>query len=231
MQPMGVQEQFYKQLTPIEQAIRSFEEQALESPELAREAFWRLLDNIKHFQTSAMRSLALMVFFALVFELLDLGLISEASIGAIKLAKLETLRFVLPIAIAYKYFTAMSAIRDRNVTANAYVRISDAVYYRLHASGIDSLLSVPSGLVTTIFPFVYVDNRSRRLASTLSTVEHVLAGFLLPIFLSVYAVVQVFRQDGASAWQTWFSCTATALLLIAGLAIPLIQAGAAEDEE
>lgn len=216
-------------LAPVDQAIKSFEAQAMKSPELAREAFWRLLDNIRHFQNSAMRSFTLMIFFALAFELLNRGLVSEASVGAVKLAKLDTLKFIFPVAIGYKYFTAVSAVRDRNIMASAYVRVSDAVYPKLHDSGIDSLLSVPSGLVTSLFPWVYVDDTSARLVAILSALEHAVAALVLPVALPAYTLVQVFRQDGADSWQAWTSLVLTVTTVVAGLAVMYIQSRAVEN--
>jgi hypothetical protein len=206
-------------LTPVEQAVKAFEEQALESPELAREAYWRLLDNTKEFQKRVNRSFVLMAVFALAFELLNRGLVTEVSVGGLRLTRLESLDFVLPIAIGFEIFSAMSAIRDRNVMMGAYARLSVAIYPNLHDSFINALLITPSGFITSIFPYVYINDRAGRLTSFLSAFEYVVFGFLLPIGLPAYILTQLFRHGGFDAWEAWVSAVLTSMFIVIGFAI------------
>jgi len=206
-------------LTPVEQAVKAFEEQALKSPELAREAFWRLLDNIKEFQKRVNRSFVLMAVFALVFELLNRRLVSEASVGGLRLTELESLSFVLPVAIGFEVFYAMSAIRDRNVMIGAYGRLSVAIYPKLDESRINALLVTPSGFITPSLPGVHINDRAFRLASFLSTFEYVVFGFLLPIGLPAYVLVQLFRHGGFAVLEVWVSAVLTSIFIVVGFAI------------
>lgn len=222
------QQRIASELAPVEQAIQSFKDQAIDSPELAREAFWRLLDNIKASHNRVKRSFALTAFFALAFELLNRGLVSEASVGGVKLVKLEPLKFVVPIAIGFLFFNAMSAIRDRNVVSSLYGRVSEAVYPDLHESGIDAALA-PAGLLTSIFPDVYVSDRTRGLAAAFSTFEHVAVAILLPVGFFIYTTVQLFSQSGVASLGAWVSAVLTAILIAAGLAIMLIMQGEMEE--
>lgn len=204
------------ELPPIEQAVKAFEEQALNSPELAREAFWRLLDNVKECQRKVNRSLILMAAFALVFELFHRGLVSEVSVGGLKLANLESLTFTLPVVIGFEAFSALSAIRDRNVMISGYARLSEAVYPNLHRSNIDALLITPSGFITSIFPSVYINSEAFRISSSVSVLEYIAFAFLLPIGLPGYTLVQLFGQTGFATWEPWIAATLVFVFLVIG---------------
>jgi hypothetical protein len=206
-------------LTPVEQAVKAFEEQALESPELAREAYWRLLDNTKEFQKRVNRSFVLMAVFALAFELLNRGLVTDVSVGGLRLTRLESLNFVLPIAIGFEFFSAISAIRDRNVMMGAYARLSVDIYPNLHDSFINALLITPSGFITSIFPYVYINDRAGRLTSFLSAFEYVVFCFALPIGLLAYILIQLFRDGGFAVLAVWVSAVLTSMFIVIGFAI------------
>lgn len=205
-------------LTPVEQAVAAFEAQALKSPELARETFWRLLDNIKECQRRVNRSLILMAVFALLFELLNRGLVSEASVGGLRLTGLESLIFVPPIAIGFEIFYAMSAIRDRNVMISAYGRLSSAIYPDLNESHVDALLVTPSGFVTPNFPSVFINARAFRLSAILGASEYVMFGLVLPIALPAYTIAQLYGHYGIGAWQSWISAVLTSAFVVIGFA-------------
>jgi hypothetical protein len=218
------------ELAPVEQAIGSLKNQSRKSPELAREAFWRLLDRIKEYHDRVKRSLALMILFALAFELLNRGLISEASVAGIKLTELESLRLAIPVAIGYVFFSAMSAIRDRLVVTSAYARASQALYPDFHESAIDAVLA-PAGLITSIFPWVYVPDRTRTLGGIFSVIEHFTVELILPVGFFVYAVTQLFSQGGVASLGVWVSTILTAILIAAGLAVVLLASSEESEED
>jgi hypothetical protein len=199
---------------PIEHATNLFKEQASRTPELAREAFWRLLDNAKDCQKRINRALITMAIFGLIFELLNRRLLSEVSVVGLKFAKLETLLFIPPIVIGFEAFYGASAFRDRSVMNSAYSRLSDAVYPDFHSSDVDVLLVVPSGIVTSIFPNVWINNEAAGLAWLLNAVEYVLFAALLPVGLPVYTLVQLFRHTGPAAPESWISAIFTISLMV-----------------
>src|SRR5687767_757561 len=69
--------------------------------EFARELLWRVCDIVTDVNRVARRKAVVMMSLLIVFELLNRGLINEASLGGIRLAQLDFLRTLVPLAVGY----------------------------------------------------------------------------------------------------------------------------------
>lgn len=174
--------------------IRVFARGAESNPELARESLWRILAVLDQAQKSVKRDAILVIILAAAFEMLNRKLIGEASALGIKAAKLEFLKYILPVAMGYVSFRAALFVRERKLMTAVYYELTSSAFPVLRNSRIDVVIHPSSSLHVNSPPESWLTPRTKSVTTFLDLAEGAMVRAIIPVGFTIYAALQLFRS-------------------------------------
>jgi hypothetical protein len=190
--------------------------------DLTRDVLWRVCDIVSHINGVARRTAVVMMSLMVVFELLNRRLVNEASFGGIRLAQLDFLRALIPLAVAYLLLQMAVLGRDTAVYLAIMHRITECRFPGLYDSDLDRLIPRISGPVVSPLPASYTLGLPR-LARAALILQ--LAANVVPLAFFVYAFWQLFATNGVADALVWASMLGTLLLVcfVAGFVVATLM--------
>jgi hypothetical protein len=175
--------------------VKHFLDDVASTSEMKRELLWRLLDAVKEVQKAIKRDLILLAILVFAFELINRKLVGEASAAGIKLSKLEFLRYVIPVALAYIFLRIMITSQHGGALKDAYLRFSEGSFPGLRRSALDVLLAPGPLPLSAQTPDEYLSGKFVKVLNLIDLTESVLFVYVLPVGFTVYAATQLFRSS------------------------------------
>jgi hypothetical protein len=182
------------------------------TPEFLREFLWRLVDTINNLNKAVRRDLITIVILTCVAELLNRGLISEASAAGIKLAKLGFLGYVLPVAIAYLLFRAASLGRDSDILISVHDALANSAFPGYSRSDLNTLLILTDAPDTKSPSKSFLTPRAYSLANFIYISEALLFLFGTTA-ICAYFILRLFVSTASPHVGAWVSGAITAIFL------------------
>ncbi|GAB3953882.1 hypothetical protein GCM10027614_59990 [Micromonospora vulcania] len=193
--------------------------------EMARELLWHLLDARNRVSSLMNRAMIGTLATGAAFELLNRQLISEASAGGIRLAKLDPLRLLLPVLLAYLFLRVTVLAREAKLLETCFHELARQRFPGFHSSNINYLLIPPAGFAVGEVPtqLTRMGQRTRAIYSVLVGGEIAIMGFAPPVII-IYMYVQLFRREGLDHPAVWIGLATVIALLAAAYATLSIEA-------
>jgi hypothetical protein len=197
----------------LEKKLDDFASWAEDDPETAREYTWKLVDTIKETSSAIKRSYISIVLLALLFVLLDRGLVDEASVMGIKFSKVGFIIFALPIVIAFTFYRLVIHGIENEINKEVYYGITRRTYPGLASSYFDTLIQSSPSIGSSGFPEDLLPRNIRRFSSWSNNVETITVVFILPLGVVLYEAVQLFRSSESPYLAATISTMLSVMLL------------------
>jgi hypothetical protein len=182
------------------------------NPELLRDTLWRMIDINREITRTQKRTGLAMAGAAIAFELLNRGLVGEASFGGIKVSQVEFLTSLAPLAVSYCFLRFIVLSRDLGVYRAIVVRITSRAFPGLYTSDFDRMLPYAylGGSTVTWLPVGYSFHLKRIwiVAALLEAAVFILT----PAIFLIYAYWQLF-SSGPTDILVWLSLIGAVLFL------------------
>ena len=187
------------------------------SDDFAKECMWKLLEREKEHAAGIKRAATTMVVFVALFELLNRNLVDQASGFGVKLARLDFLITVIPVAVAYLFLRVASMSLARTKVKEAVYGISRKRFPALYLSDIDGLLLADPRPATIDVPSSFFrGTMTRTFVNFAGAAEAILIGSAVIAF-EIYASFQLFHRYGIENIAAWLSLLVSLILLIGAL--------------
>lgn len=201
--------------------ITKFIESNEASDEFSREIYWALRDEQNTCHTRMGRYLVVGFSAALLFELLNRGLISGASFSTVTLSRLGFLRYILPVAFSFEimlYFFAVTELQ-------AYIKVTGVFtalrFPALSDSEIDFVLA-KDPFLTRLLPDSYMSKRLQN-AEMLAGIPQAMLLTTGPIAFLIYAYFQLFVHFPTDNPGPWLSLFVSVILAGSGYATLIVR--------
>jgi hypothetical protein len=162
-----------------------------------------------------LHSIQFMLLLVIVFELLIEAAISEVNLGPIKLSDLRLFQKILPVGIAYMYYTTNSFLAIRKFQREVHDTIMKHYYPSIYNSDLEYYLLPAS---TMIIEEVVAKGSSGFGSSLIYnlTIPIILIMLFTPIAFEVYALIRCFAVFGMADILLWISLIVSIVFMVQG---------------
>ncbi|MFC0532239.1 hypothetical protein [Phytohabitans kaempferiae] len=183
-----------------------------DDPDFVRECVWRFVDYAKEICSQAKRAALGVVLIVFAFELLNRGLISEASITNFKLSELGFLLPILPVLASYLLLRIALLEREYDIFQDIYLELTRQALPGFWKSDLDVLLWPNMNPTIGQIPKSFI-GRGRSLIMLGSNFEGAII-MALPVVFLVHAYTELFEDNGFHSAPVWVSFALSAGLQV-----------------